>query len=79
MWNHLKKLYHQTNKARKFYLDTKLAKCSQGDKTVQEYYNGFLTLWNEKDSMVLSLVPLEFVTHVLDGQQESQINQFLMN
>ncbi|XXG90666.1 hypothetical protein AAC387_Pa12g2380 [Persea americana] len=31
MWNHMKKLNHQTNKARKFHLDTELAKYCQVD------------------------------------------------
>lgn len=30
MWNHLKKLHHQTNKARKFLLDIELSKYNQG-------------------------------------------------
>ena len=32
---HLKKVYHQTNKAREFNLDSEIAKYSQGDKSVQ--------------------------------------------
>lgn len=58
MWNHLHKLYHQTNKAREFYLDTELAKYCQGDNIVEEYFSGFLTLWNEKDSTIMNNVPL---------------------
>lgn len=34
MWNHLKKLYHQTSKARRFSLDAEIAKYCQGDKKV---------------------------------------------
>lgn len=54
MWNHLKKLYHQTNKVRRFYLDTELAKYCKVHRNVQEYYNSFLALWTEKDSMLLN-------------------------
>lgn len=36
MWAHLKKLYHQSNKAREFHLDTEVAKYAQGDKTMQD-------------------------------------------
>ena len=43
MWAHLKKIYHQTNKAQKFHLDSEIAKFTQGDRSVQEYFNGFLT------------------------------------
>ena len=34
MWAHLKKVYHQTNKARKFHLHSEIAKYTQGDKFV---------------------------------------------
>lgn len=79
MWTHLKTLYHQTNKARKYYIDTELAKYSQGDKSVQQYYNGFLTLWNEKDSMILENVSSTAHAEVIKVQEESHISQFLMN
>lgn len=36
MWTRLRSLYHQVNKAWKFFLDSELAKYDQGDKTVQE-------------------------------------------
>ena len=42
MWAHVKKIYHQQNKARRFHLDTELAKYCQNDKTVRECYNGLL-------------------------------------
>ena len=77
-WNHIKKLYHQT-RAIKFYPDTELAKYCQGDKSVEEFYTGFLTLWNEKDSMILAFVPSESASHVLSVQQEAQISQFHIN
>lgn len=41
---HLRKLYHQNNKACEFYLDTQLGKYCQGERTVQEYFSEFLTL-----------------------------------
>lgn len=78
MCSHLKYIYQQVNKARKFYLDSELANYNQGDRTVQEYYNGFLTLWNERDSIILSTVEIEVKSEVL-RIQESYISQFLMN
>ena len=79
MWSHLKKIYHQTNKARKYYIDTELAKYCQGDKMVQEYYNGFLILWQEKDSMVLDTMSIAMRPEAIKLQEESHISQFLMN
>ena len=75
----MKKLYHQVNKARKSHLDTELAKYRQGDKLVQDYYNGYLTLWNEIDSMILSDVPTEALSSVINIQKNAHISQFLMN
>ena len=79
MWAHLKKVYHQTNKAWKFHLDSEIAKYSQGDKTVQEYFNGFLTLWTERDSMLIQTVSFGFLYEALQLQEETHISQFLMN
>ena len=79
MWAHLKKVYHQTNKARKFHLDSEIAKYTQGDKSVQEYFNGFLTLWTERDSMLIQTVSSGFLPEALKLQEETHISQFLMN
>lgn len=79
MWSHSKKIYHQTNKARKYLIDTELAKYNQGDKGVQEYYNGFLTLWHEKESMVLETVSIALGLKAIKLQEKSHISQLLMN
>ena len=69
MWAHLKKVYHQTNKARKFHLDSEIAKYTQGDKSVHEYFNGFLTLWTEKGSMLIQTVSSGFLSEALQLQE----------
>lgn len=79
MWAHLKKIYHQTNKAQKFHLDSEIAKFTQGDRSVQEYFNGFLTLWTERDSMLIQTVSPGFLSEALKLQEETHISQFLMN
>ena len=61
MWVHLKNLYQQANKARRFHLDTEFAKYCQNDKTVHQYYSGFLALWTERDQMLLQSVSAEFL------------------
>lgn len=65
MWKHMQKICCQTNKARRFHLDTELAKYCQNDETVQQYYNGFLTLWTERDQMLLRSVSAEFLPQAL--------------
>ena len=79
MWFHLQSIYHQVNKARKFYFDSKLAKYNQGDRTFQEYYNGFLALQIEKYSIILATVKTEAKYEVQRIQEESHISQFFMN
>lgn len=65
--------------ARRLSLDTKIAKFCQGDKTVLEDHNGFLTLWMENDTMLLASVSLDFLPQALKLQEEARISQFLMN
>ena len=79
MWAHLKKVYHQTNKARKFLLDSEIAKYNQGDKFMQEYFNGVLTVWTERDSMLIQTVSSGFLSKAFKLQEETHISQFLMN
>ena len=79
MWARLKKVDHQTNKARKFHLDSEIAKFSQGDKSVHAYFNGFLILWIESDSILIQTVSSGFLSKALKLQEKIHISQFLMN
>lgn len=79
MWDQMKKLYQQTNKARKFYFDIKIANYCQGDKTVQKYYSGFLALWTEKDLILFHSRTSEFLPRALKFEKEVHISQFLVN
>ena len=44
MWNSLKNIYYQDNDAWKYNLDMETNEYTQGTKTVQEYYSGFMNL-----------------------------------
>ena len=46
-WDYLKKIYNQETAARKFQLELELSEYSQGNKTIEEYHSGFITLWSE--------------------------------
>uniref|UniRef100_A0A2N9IH78 Integrase catalytic domain-containing protein n=1 Tax=Fagus sylvatica TaxID=28930 RepID=A0A2N9IH78_FAGSY len=52
MWDYLKQVYHQDNNARRFHLELAIANYTQGDLSVQDYYSGFLTLWNDYSDLV---------------------------
>lgn len=79
MWAHVKTLQHQLNTARKLYPDTEQANYTRGDQTIQEYYNGFLTLWIERDSIIINSFPQQQHPDVLKIQAEPHTSQFLMN
>lgn len=46
---------------------------------MQEYFNDFLTLWTERDSMLIQTVSSGFLSEALKLQEETHISQFLMN
>lgn len=77
MWKHLKKIYHQENDDRKFQLNIEIGDYSQGEKSIQEYYYGFMNLWIEYNSLIYAsvsdatlLVVQEHETSVLDDTQK---------
>ena len=74
MWVHLKKLYQQANKARRFILDIELAKYCQNEKTILQYYSGFLALRTERDQMLLHLVSTEFHPKAIKLQEELHVS-----
>ena len=56
MWDYLKQVYNQDNNARCFHLELAIANYTQGDLSVQEFYYGFLTLWNDYSDLVTAKV-----------------------
>ncbi|KAJ0103501.1 hypothetical protein Patl1_05650 [Pistacia atlantica] len=52
MWNYLKQVHKQDNNARRFQLELAIANYTQGDLSVQDYYSGFLALWNDYSDLV---------------------------
>ena len=46
---------------------------------MEEYFNEFLTLWTERDSMLIQTVSTGFLSEALKLQEETHISQFLMN
>lgn len=47
MWKYLETIYHQNSDAHKFQLDMEIHEFSQGERTIQEYYSNFMSLWLE--------------------------------
>ena len=59
-------------------MDSEIAKYNQWDKSVQEYFNSFLILWTERDSMLIQTVSHGFLSEALKLQEETHISQFLI-
>ena len=47
MWEYLKKVYNQDNKAKRFQLEYDIANYSQGNLSIQDYFPRFQSLWAE--------------------------------
>jgi len=78
MWEYLKKVYNQTNSARRFQLECEIASYTQGNLFIQEYYSGFQNLWAEFSDIVCSSVSKESLPAVLEVHETSKRDQFLM-
>jgi len=72
MWDHLTQVYNHDNNARRFQLKLAIANYTQGDLSIQDYYSGFLTLWNDYSDLVTAKISAEGVLAV---QQVHKINQ----
>ena len=59
MWDHLIQVYNQDNNARRFQLELAITNYTQGDLSIQDYYSGFLTLWNDYSDLVIAKVSAE--------------------
>lgn len=78
MWSHLQRIYHQEYDAQSFQLGYEIAEYNQGDKTVQEYYSGFMTLWIEYTSFMYATIPDQAIGLIQKVNESTQRHQFLM-
>lgn len=47
MWDYLNTVYNQDNSARQLQLEYEISEYSQGNKSIHDYYFGFVNLWME--------------------------------
>ncbi|CAL1390069.1 unnamed protein product [Linum trigynum] len=79
MWRHLQGLYSTVNAARQFELQMALARLTQGENSVTEYFNSAQELWTEQDMLNLALRPnAEMTEDMLAERQRERAMQFLM-
>ncbi|KAG8380376.1 hypothetical protein BUALT_Bualt06G0009000 [Buddleja alternifolia] len=68
MWAYLKKVYNQSNIARRFQLELKLGLLVQGSMSIQDFYSSFENIWAEYIDIVYASVPEGvFVVQSSDG------------
>nr|GMD55573.1 retrovirus-related Pol polyprotein from transposon TNT 1-94 isoform X1 [Ipomoea batatas] len=84
MWDHLKKVYNQSNSARRIQFDLELSQLSQGNMSIQEFYSSFETLWVEYTDIVyanvlpeglfdLNVSSIHFDRHRRHGQEDEDL------
>ena len=56
IWQHLKKVYSQTNRVRQFDIEFNIARINQENRNIQSFYVELLKLWIELDMISASLV-----------------------
>ncbi|KAF8377349.1 hypothetical protein HHK36_030726 [Tetracentron sinense] len=77
MWDHLKKIYKQSNEARLYRLEQELTHISQGDRTIQEFYNAIVAIWTEISMMDPEILSDAIVTFQ-EMRERTQVRKFLM-
>ncbi|XP_058217973.1 uncharacterized protein LOC131328986 [Rhododendron vialii] len=79
MWDYLEKVYQQSNLARKFQIENDIFYYDHGEKSIQEYYAGFMDLWAEYEFVNLANMTnaccIQSLKNVYD---ERKVMQFLM-
>ena len=78
MWEYLKKIYNQSNIARRFQLELELGQLSQGSMSIQEFYSSFGNLWVDYTDIVYTSVPPEGLIAIQSVHETSKRDQFLM-
>lgn len=78
MWDYLKCVYNQENSVQKFQLELEIVLYNLGNLPIDQFYAGFLHLWNEYSGIIYSKVPNKALVALSKIQVENQRNQFLM-
>lgn len=78
MWDHLKRIYHQDNTARRFQLELEINNFSQGNLSIEQYYSGFINIWSEYSGIIYSKVSQAALTSLQEIHEVSKRDQFLM-
>jgi hypothetical protein len=76
VWEHLKRLYEQSNFAKRYKLESDIRDLKQNNMTVHEFYSSMTNLW---DQLALMESPeLKVVKAYTDHREEQRLVQLLM-
>ncbi|XP_058201772.1 uncharacterized protein LOC131316429 [Rhododendron vialii] len=79
MWDYLEKVYQQSNLARKFQIEYDMFSYEQGEKTIQEFYAGFMDLWSEYEFVNMgNMTTACCIQNLKTIYDERKVMQFLM-
>ncbi|KAK3012474.1 hypothetical protein RJ639_007985 [Escallonia herrerae] len=79
MWEYLEKVYQQSNFSRKFQVEHDIFIYGQGEKSIQDYYAGFMNLWTEYEFVTMGKITTACCLRALkDINDERKVMQFLM-
>ncbi|PKI42793.1 uncharacterized protein LOC116206262 [Punica granatum] len=79
LWDDLKERYSQGNEMRIYQLKSDINLYRQEGKTVQRYYSGIKTLWNELENYLESLgCSCDAANRYVAQREKNKIYQFLM-
>ncbi|KAF7121356.1 hypothetical protein RHSIM_Rhsim13G0148200 [Rhododendron simsii] len=79
MWDYLEKVYQQSNLARKFQIEYDMFSFEQGEKTIQEFYAGFMDLWAEYEFVNMgNMTTACCIQNLKTIYDERKVMQFLM-
>jgi plasmid maintenance system antidote protein VapI len=76
IWDHLKRLYEQSNFAKRYKLESEIRDLKQNNMTIHEFYSAMTNLW---DQLALMESPeLKVVKAYTDHREEQRLVQLLM-
>lgn len=75
---YLKQIYTQENSARRVHLKHEISQYTQGSRTIQDYYSGFIGLWTEYTEIIDNGLFDDSLTSIQNIHKTSCRNQFLM-
>jgi hypothetical protein len=76
VWEHLKRLYEQSNFAKRYKLESDIRDLKQNNMTIHEFYSAMTNLWDQLSLKESS--ELKVVKAYIDQREEQRLVQLLM-